>query len=129
MTLSADTTRRSLRALLMMLLTITAFTTLTSCDPDDEDQPYYLTGTWVQVAPTIDGYASYTFYGNGTGYYYVNDYYGEDEYDFAWWTEGPSGLVIDYGYGEVYSFGYSLSGNNLYLYPDNGDNPLVLSAI
>lgn len=128
MTQSIAPTRHPLRALFLMLLALTAFTTFTSCDPED-DEFYYLTGTWVQVAPTIDGYASYSFYDDGTGYYYVNDDWGEDGYNFAWWTEGNSGLVIDYGYGEVYSFGYSLSGNNLYLYPDDGGDPLVLSAI
>ncbi|MDE6683626.1 MAG: hypothetical protein K2J94_00420 [Duncaniella sp.] len=127
MTPSTATTRRSLRALFVMLLAFTAFTSLSSCEPDDD--PFYFSGTWVQVAPAIDGYASYTFYDNGTGYYYVNDAYGEDVYDFGWWTDGPAGLVIDYGYGETYYFAYSMQGNSLYLYPDDGSNPLVLNAI
>ena len=128
MTLSADTTRRYMRALFMMLFMFTTLTALTSCEPEDDD-PFYLTGSWQQVAPTIDGYAAYTFYGDGTGYYYVDDYYGEDVYDFVWWTEGPSGLVIDYGYGDIYSYGYSVQGYDLYLYPDDGGNPLVFRAI
>ena len=128
MNLSTDTTRRYMRTLFMMLFMFATLTALTSCEPDD-DNPFYLNGTWQQVAPTIDGYAAYTFYSDGTGYYYVDDYYGEDEYDFVWWTEGPSGLVIDYGYGDVYSYGYSVQRYDLYLYPDDGSNPLVFRAI
>lgn len=118
---------KGLRAWMLMIVAIIAALPLCSCETDD-DYYYSVEGTWVQVAPAVGGYAEYAFYDDGSGYYYIDDYQGEDEYWFDWWVSG-SDLYIDYGGGEMYRFYWSLNGYDLYLYPDNGSDPLVLRVV
>lgn len=122
--------KKSLRLLGLFIITLCAATALSSCEPDDDDLYYYDSpiGDWQQVAPTVDGYVSYSFYGDRTGVYYVSDYYGDDDYDFVWWTNGIA-MTIDFGGGEMYYYTWQIQGDNLYLTPDDGSVPIVLRYI
>jgi len=120
------TAKKSLRTLGLFMAMLSAVTTLSSCDPDD-DLYYSIEGYWQQIAPSVDGYVSYSFYNDGTGEYYVNDYYGEEFNDFIWWTNGMT-LTVDYGY-DIYYYTWQTQGDNLYLTPDDGSAPLVFRYI
>lgn len=111
---------------MMVVALIIASITLVSCD--DDDDYYYgspLVGTWQMVAPVGQFYNEFTFYANGSGSYYVEDYYGSDEYYIEWWTNG-SALTVDFpDEMDTMYFTYRISGYSLYLYPSEGGEPWV----
>lgn len=114
----------STRNLLLMVVALMCCVTLSSC----EDDGYYygnpIVGRWQLIAPTNVDYNEYVFYSNGTGAYYIQDAWGEDEYYFRWDVFGDQ-LSIYFDNGENWYFGWTVQGYNLYLYPDNSGIPLV----
>ncbi len=109
--------------LALMVIAIVAGWSMTSCDDGD----YYnhpLVGNWALVAPTNVDYNEYYFYPDGTGQYFVSDYWGQDYYNFAWDTAGPNLTVYFYN-GDVWQFGWTVQGNSLYLYSGNDPVPYV----
>ena len=120
--------RKVIKALSLVVISLIALTAFTSCDDDDDDWYYTVEGSWEQVAPPTLEYVYYEFYEDGCGNYIVDDpEYGADYYEFTWWVNGSS-LTISYGGGDIDYFSWSIQGNTLYLYPDYGD-PIVLNAI
>lgn len=123
MPLPAKKSLRSLGLLFVMLMTVT---TLTSCEPDDDDFFYYnIAGRWIEVAP-YDG-DIYDFYNDGTGYCY----YENGTYSYFEWEADNYYLTLyfedDYGFTTTEYYSWSYQGNSLYLYPnDNTSNPHVL---
>ncbi len=112
------TAKKSLRMFGLMLAVILAATSLSSCDPDDDNYYYDITGSWMEVAPDYGNI--YYFYGDGTGY--CQDYNGEYYFD---WDVDDWNLYLDFYDGYYETYGWSMQGNSLYLYPDGG-NPIVL---
>ncbi|MDE6205849.1 MAG: hypothetical protein K2F66_07000 [Duncaniella sp.] len=106
-----------------MLMTVT---TLTSCEPDDDDFFYYnIAGRWIEVAP-YDG-DIYDFYNDGTGYCY----YENGTYSYFEWEADNYYLTLyfedDYGFTTTEYYSWSYQGNSLYLYPNyDTSNPHVL---
>lgn len=119
------TAKKSLRTLGLFMVMLFAITTLSSCDPDDDDFFYYdIVGRWQQVAP--DYGPIYDFIGDGTGMCY-DDYYGDSYFE---WEADNNYLTLyfinDYESTTEY-YSWSFQGNSLYLYPDyDYSNPLVL---
>ncbi|MCX4368257.1 MAG: hypothetical protein OSJ41_01955 [Duncaniella sp.] len=108
--------------LLVMLLTVT---TLTSCEPDDDNFFYYdIAGRWMEVAPYYGDI--YDFNSDGTGYCYYED----GDYSYFEWEADNYYLTLYFtnGYEEtVEYYSWSFQGNSLYLYPNyDTSNPLVL---
>ncbi|MCI9286077.1 MAG: hypothetical protein HFJ91_09915 [Muribaculaceae bacterium] len=115
------------RPVLLLGMMLVAMVMLQSCDPDDDyyyDDPP-LVGTWELVSPPTIGYNEFTFYPDGSGTYYVNDYYGEDTYYIEWEAWGGQLTVYFPGQMDTMYFNWSIRGNNLYLYPDDGSGPWI----
>ncbi|MBD5345016.1 MAG: hypothetical protein HDR90_08550 [Bacteroides sp.] len=95
----------------------------TSCDDDD----YYnnpLVGRWELVAPTDVDYNCFYFYPDGTGQYYVDDFWGEDWYYFSWEVNGPN-LAVYFNNGDVWYYSWTVQGSSLYLYAPGENVPYV----
>ena len=110
----------------VILLTVMLYALpLTSCDDDD----YFgdpLVGTWQMVAPADSFYNEFTFNPDGSGTYYVEDWFGADTYYIEWYTTGRDRLVVEFPneWDSMY-FIYNVSGRSLYLYPEEGGDPWV----
>lgn len=110
------------------LLLITIFVGLTSCS----DEPYYydappFVGGWQLVGPPSVGYNEFVFYPDGSGTYYVNDYYGEDTYYMEWEVYGSQLTVYFPSDFDTMYFSWRYANGYLYLYPDGGGQPWVYS--
>lgn len=121
------TAKKSLRAFSLLMVTLFAITTLTSCEPDDDDFYYYdIVGRWLQVAPDYGDI--YDFNGDGTG----TCYYENGDYSYFEWEADNYYLTLyftdPYGYNDsVEYYSWSFQGSSLYLYPSyDTSNPLVL---
>lgn len=102
---------------------------LTACDPDDDyyyDPP--IVGGWQLIAPSTIGYNEFYFYPDGSGTYYVDDYYGEDSYYIEWDIYGQQLTVYFPDQGDTMYFSWAVRGATLYLYPSGGGEPWVYQA-
>ncbi|MDE5727690.1 MAG: hypothetical protein K2H83_03825 [Duncaniella sp.] len=108
---------------LLLAVIMTAALSLTSCVVDDEDP--FITGNWRMVAPLGDFYNEFSFRRNGTGYYYVEDYYGQDTFDIIWYTSGNQ-LTVEFPdqMDQMY-FTWQSNGDVLYLYPWEGGDTWI----
>lgn len=113
----------------MLTVILVSAMCFTACD--DDDDYYYgnpIVGDWQMVSQTGYFYNEFTFYPDGTGTYYVEDQYGSDTYYIQWDTYG-SQLTVDFpNQMDTMYFNWSVQGNTLYLYPDDGGNPWVYRA-
>ena len=118
------TLRNYLRVLAVALICSVAFT---SCDDDDNDYggDWRLEGDW-EYENYVDpsAYCTFTFYGDGTGYYDCYDRYGDwNTYPMSWWADGTY-LSISVSWDQ-WNYTYNVTGDYLYLYPQNGDPTLI----
>lgn len=104
---------------LLLAAIMTAMFAMTSCVPDDDDDPF-ITGRWYMVAPLGDIYNEFIFNSNGTGTYYVEDVWGQDTYYINWYTAGNQ-LTVEFPdeFDQMY-FQWQSNGEVLYLQPSTG---------
>ena len=93
---------------------------LQSCATDDEYYDHPLVGTWQMVAPLNGFYNEFTFYSNGTGAYFVEDDWGQDNYYINWYAYGNQLQVEFPDQMDTMSFTWQMDGYSLYLYPVEG---------
>lgn len=105
-----------------LALLVTSLFTLTGCADENDFYGPSIIGGW-QLVSTNTGYNEFTFYPDGSGSYYVDDYYGEDYYYIDWETWGNQ-LNI-YFPTETWQFSWSIRNGYLYLYPYGGGEPWV----
>lgn len=116
-----------IRKILVMMVAVMSVMALSSCDDDDTYYGNPLTGRWQLIAPTNVNYNEWVLNPNGTGTYFVSDYWGDDYYPIRWNSYGNQ-LQVYFQNGEVWNYGWTVQGYTLYLYPDNSGIPLVYQS-
>lgn len=113
---------RNLSISLLLVMFVSLFTT-TSCD---DDHHYYnpIVGNWSLTDPVDAYYNEYYFYPDGTGIYYIDDYYGESTYYFTWETY-HSYLYVYFNTGETWTYRWDFRYGCLYLYPIGSPYPFI----
>lgn len=109
---------------LSLLLVMFAAMFMTSCDDDDDYWYSPLEGSWTIVDPPGVDYNEYTFYSDGTGVYYIEDYAGNPSYYFTWETFNNN-LYVYFNMGETWRFTWLIRDGYLYLYSPGSGVPLV----
>lgn len=102
-----------LAAIIIALMAVT----LAACDdlPADNPRSTILPGTWYydgsSGSPGYWGNSQFTFYNNGTGYYYGEDQQGyTDTWYITWQSYGGRQLSVWFQDGTTWNFDYSLNG-------------------
>lgn len=113
----------SRRSVMAIVAVIMACMTMTSCQ-DDNYYNHPLVGNWELVAPAGEDYNCFYFYPDGSGQYYVEDYWGNDWYNFAWETDGNY-LTVYFRNGDVWYYRWAMQGYSLYLYTQGNIEPYV----
>lgn len=119
--------KRIFRYTSLLSVILLAMLTVSACDTEDDYYGSPIVGSWRMVAPLDQFYNEFTFYPDGTGSYFVDDYWGPDTYYIEWYTEGPELWVYfpdTMGADNMY-FRWRVIGSSLYLYPDGGGTPWV----
>lgn len=106
---------------LILVMFVALFTT--SCD-DDEGYCSPIEGNWEIVDPPNVDYNEYSFFHDGTGAYYIEDYYGNSTYYFTWQIYGDS-LYVYFTTGDTWTFRWYISNGYLYLYRNGAVVPLI----
>ncbi len=94
-------------------------TSLSGCDSDEDYYYSPLIGDWVLVAddygPVEINQSTFTFYGDGTGYFTDYDDWGyEYNYNIFWEPDGQL-LYVTFDDGNTWTYRWAIAGNYLYL--------------